>query len=134
MTVLGYEEAYLCPKDANPEAQHSIQSGKKKPITNWILFGDTSKASSSLHCVKWSDIKLDISLQAPNYGNIRHLEQGIQKRRRSKHSGSNLHCFMVFASDRDDPLVQEIFNKLGASKSESASNSSSDGDSTPVRK
>jgi hypothetical protein len=104
---------YMCPcgfDDTPIDPAHAYASSvDPADAVTWILIGDSSKTSRSLHCVKWKDMVTDLTSQMPNYFNIRKADEGVQTRKTCKRPGGNLHCLLRFERLPDDAdLVPEV--------------------------
>ncbi len=102
------EEAKLINESVmDNDAAEDADVVNTKGVRTWILVGDSSKTNKSIHCIKFDDIAKDLSLESPNYLNIRHLEYGVMQRK-TKSSG-NINCIMAFHKDGD--AIKQVASK-----------------------
>lgn len=69
---IGFEETPTKAVDCY-KSKKEIQS---KNLESWILIGETAKNYPCFHIRKWAEISKDISLDGPNYYNIREPQKG----------------------------------------------------------
>lgn len=99
MSPIGFEEEPVNHSDVfdkNSECPEYL---------DWIIIGDTSRKYQQLHCIKWEDINIDLSLKYPDYLNVRRLDKGIQQNGYKKSVEKNLHCLIHFKRLASDPLI-----------------------------
>jgi hypothetical protein len=96
MVPVGFEEMPLQPEWAYKKDLSEDQT------ESWLIIADNSRKHQTFHSVRWSDICTDLTMENPNFFDIRNISKGIQSKldqeKKSK-SGKNSHCFIEFRAN-----------------------------------
>lgn len=97
MCPVGYEEM---PVEKNNVFKKDLEHGKD--TESWLVLADQSKCQPTFTCLKWSDVMRDLTMENPEYLNVRKLNEGVQVKDNMDPSkkGKNCHCIMEFSAIR----------------------------------
>ena len=71
MCPVGFEEM---PQEKNNVYKRDLDS---KDIENWIIIADQAKAYPTFTCLRWEEIMQDLTMENPEYLDVRNIHKGV---------------------------------------------------------
>ena len=96
MCPVGFEEM---PLEKYNVFRKDLEHGKD--TESYMIVADQAKMQPTFTCLKWSDVMQDLTMENPEYLDVRNIHKGVQKKEFCEaKKGKNCHCFLEFTAIR----------------------------------
>ena len=72
---------YMCPVgfEETPDEKYNVYKRElqEKDLTNWLIVADQSPMYPTFICLKWEDIMQDLTMENPEFLDVRNLHKGV---------------------------------------------------------